>query len=69
MKTRKRVIRKKVNKLNKKTHTLKCKECGTPVVCDSTAVAVECSTCVTKKGVLSVRRTSLKSLKRKKIKK
>jgi len=71
VKTRKKVALKKVNKLDKKSHKIKCKECGTPVICDAKAIEVECSSCVAKKGVLSVRKTSRKSLKKtkKKIKK
>lgn len=56
MKTRKKVTR-KAQKLHQKTHILKCKECGTPVKCDFSAVVVECSTCVSKKGFITVKKT------------
>lgn len=68
MKKRKRVISKKISvpKMGAKSHTINCKECGTPTVCSAQAEWVICPMCVATKIVyIQVRKAANPKRKRK----
>lgn len=69
-KTTRKKITKKITKLNKKSHTIGCKDCGRPTVCASEAEWVLCWECVSKMSYIQVKKVSnprkKKTIKKKK---
>lgn len=65
----KKVIKKKIGRLSAKSHTIGCKECGTPTICAAEADWVICPICVASMSVLVVKGRAKNPRKKKTIKK